>query len=443
MKVQYLRAKIAALIIFFLVCFGIFLYLYKEAGGRLPFGSNYSINVLVPDAFALVQNADVRAAGVKIGVVDSINTVGNTALIKIDIDSKYKPIYKNAHTEIGTKTLVGENYLDINPGTPSAGAIKNGGTLPLANSTDAVELDKILSALDPKTRASIQHDLSTFSVGLGEGQNLNDTLGALDPTVVNTGAVMSILSGEKQQVGDLVQQFGQVMKAFSDRQQAVQTLATAAKATAVATSARDQQLESAFNALPAFLDQTRGTTARLGTFAQTATPVIRNLDAASVALAPAIRDLGPAAASTRTLVNDLPAFIKNVNPLLGNLSTFSTATNPAITGVNALLNELNPFLTYLEPYNAELGSFFANVGSAVDSVDAVGHLARVLPILSASSLSNSSASELALLQALYNSGILQNAPLNERSNSYPAPGTIGNPQPVPSGFTYPHVNAAG
>jgi phospholipid/cholesterol/gamma-HCH transport system substrate-binding protein len=443
MKVQNLRVKIGALLIFFLICFGIFIYLYKEAGGRIPFSSAYSVNVMVPDAFALVQNADVRAAGVKIGVVDSVNNVGDTAKVKIDVDSKYAPIYKNAHVEIGTKTLVGENYLELDPGTPSAGKVPKNGTLPLANSTDAVQLDKILDAFDPKTRAAVQKDLSTFSVGLGEGQNLNDTLGALDPTVVNTGAVMSILSGEKQQVADLVDQFGQVMKAFADKQQAVRTLATSAKATAVATSARDQQLENAFNALPAFLDQTRSTTSQLGTFAKTATPVIENLDTASIRLAPAIRDLGPAAASTLTLTRALPAFIKNVNPVLGNLSSFSTATSPAVTGINALLSQLNPFLTYLEPYNAELGSFMANVGSAVDSIDAVGHLARVLPVVSATTLSNTSASEAALLQALFSSGIFQNAPVHESANAYPAPGTVGSPQSPPAGFTYPHVAAAG
>jgi phospholipid/cholesterol/gamma-HCH transport system substrate-binding protein len=448
MKVQYLRAKIAGLALFFLVCFGIFIYLYKDAGGRNPLANPYSIHVIVPDAFNLVKDGDVREAGIKIGVVDDITNPKaangqpqDIADVKIDVDGKYAPIYKNAHSEIRTKTLVGENYLDLENGSPSAGAIPKGGTLPLSQAADAVQLDQILNALDPNTRKQIQGDLKVFGTGLaGHGTDLNNTFGALDPTVTNTGALMDTLVGQRQQVGALVDQFGRVMQAFSDRAAAVQQLSTAAKQTAVAVAARDSQLEAAFNDLPSFLDQTRQTTGNLGTFSGVATPVMQNLDRSMKYLAPAIQDLGPAARDTRSLTNLLPGFISAVNPVLGNLTSFSNATSPAITGLDATLRELNPFVTYLAPYNQEFGSFFGNVGSAVNLVDAVGHIARVVPVEGQQSIANLNAGELQLLNTLESYNSVQLLPSHEQANSYPKPGQVGNPQPY-SGV-YPHVNAA-
>lgn len=440
MKVQYLRAKIFGLVVFFVACFGIFLYLYKDAGGRFPFANRYTISTQVLNAFQLVPNADVRAAGVKIGVVDDITNIGSTAKVNIDIDKKYRPVYKDAKVQIRTKTLVGENYLDIQPGTPRAGALPNHGALPLANAQDTVQLDQILSSFDPVTRRRVQQDFKVFAQGLqGRGGDFNNMLGALSPTFQNTGQVMGVLKGQRQQVAQLVDQFGQVMKSFADRTDAVRLLSNAAKTTAVAVSARDQALQDAFNALPSFLDQTRTSTARLGSFSTRATPVIANLDTASRYLAPAIRDLQPAAAGTRTLVRLLPGFVNAANPLFDKLSGFSTAANPAIQGLDATLRQVNPFLTYLSPYQQEFGSFFGNVGSAVDSVDAVGHLGRVMPIVSANSYANTTPAESALIHALADQALLS-LPVHVGNNAYPHAGTLANPQPFDG--NYPHVNAS-
>jgi ABC-type transporter Mla subunit MlaD len=218
----------------------------------------------------------------------------------------------------------------------------------------------------------------------------------------------------------------------------VRQLSTAAKQTAVAVAARDNALEAAFNALPSFLDQTRTTTGLLGTFSGVATPVIRNLDRSMPYLTPAIRDLGPTATDTLQLTNLLPNFIKAVNPVLSNLTTFSNATSPAITGLDATLREVDPYVSYLTPFNQEFGSFFGNVGSAVNLTDAVGHIGRVMPIESQASVANITGPELALLNALERTGNVQILPINEGINAYPAPGTIGKPQPY-SG-NYPHVN---
>jgi hypothetical protein len=167
---------------------------------------------------------------------------------------------------------------------------------------------------------------------------------------------------------------------------------------------------------------------------------MQNLDRAMPPLASAIRDLGPAARDTRSLTNLLPGFISAVNPLLGNLSSFSTSASPAISGLDATLREVNPFVTYLAPFNQEFGSFFGNVGSAVNTFDAVGHIARILPVESQASISNLNAGELQLLNTLESYNNVQLLPSHMQANSYPKPGSVDNPRPCDG--VYPHVTAA-
>ena len=62
MVLRHAKAKIASLILFTVVCLGIFLYLFKAAGGHIGFGTRYTVNAIIPQTFNLVPNSDVRAA---------------------------------------------------------------------------------------------------------------------------------------------------------------------------------------------------------------------------------------------------------------------------------------------------------------------------------------------------------------------------------------------
>src|SRR5207248_1982565 len=117
------KAKIATLIAFTVICLLVFLYLFQATGGRLGFSSGYKVSALMPTTFNLVPQSDVRAAGVKVGTVDSVTPHGQDALVTFTIDThtrSFPPIYRNATTQVRIKTLVGESYLSLDPGTPDA-----------------------------------------------------------------------------------------------------------------------------------------------------------------------------------------------------------------------------------------------------------------------------------------------------------------------------------
>jgi phospholipid/cholesterol/gamma-HCH transport system substrate-binding protein len=78
----------------------------------------------------------VRVAGVKVGEVRSIDLDGGKARVGIFVEGKV-PLYKDATATLSSIGILGEKYIDLNPGTPGAGllgedariASKNGASL--------------------------------------------------------------------------------------------------------------------------------------------------------------------------------------------------------------------------------------------------------------------------------------------------------------------------
>jgi phospholipid/cholesterol/gamma-HCH transport system substrate-binding protein len=435
MKVQHIGPKIAAITAFVSLSLAVFVLLLKMAGVQLPFETHYTLSARLPDGLQLVNNADVRSSGVKVGRVVGITSRGSQAQVEMELDDKVLPIYRDARVQIRTKTLVGENYLDVTPGTPRAGRLRRGATLPVARAGEAVQLDDILSALDPATRRHIQRTVASLAGGLaGRGGDLNTALAALQPAFQDGSRLMGVLQTQREQLAALVDDAGTVMQAFGERTGAVRTLAVKLRRTAAAAAARDDEIRATLRELPPTLDQARGSVTRLAALSQTATPVVANLTRAATDLAPTVRDLAPAARDTRAMVTQLRQALPDAEPLVRNLRSFATTSQPLAPALDAVLRQVNPALAYLAPYHREFGAFFANVGSAVDTHDALGNIGRVHAVVSETSAAVWSPAMQRALNALIAAGGVSKLH-REGVNGYPEPGAVGKPQPPSGNYT--------
>jgi phospholipid/cholesterol/gamma-HCH transport system substrate-binding protein len=440
MKIEHRGAKILGLLAFTAICMAILVYLFLAAGGHIRLHRPFYASARVPTAFQLTQNGDVRSAGVKVGVISKINRVGDQARVEFEIKDKSFPVYKDAVVEVRTKTLVGENYLDLQPGSPTAGKLPTGGLLPLAQAKEAVQLDRILDSLSPSTRKRVQQNLDGLGPGLdGRGEDINRIWAAMRPTSRDGGTVLRVLNSQKREVAALVANTGDVMQAFGDRGQQVQTLARQAKAAAIAASSRDGAFRAAIRELGPTLTQARASVRRLGDFSSRSTPVVSDLATVSADLRPVLTDLRPAVAATRTLFKELPAALRRADPLLRQLTPFSKNLTPAIGALDRFLRQGGPAVEYLSPYATEIGGLFANNGSVFATKDAIGNKGRVHAILSASSVAAFSDDQKKLLEGLMALGAadIYNA---ERTNPYPKPGDIKSPKDGDG--TYPRVQAS-
>lgn len=373
----------------FLACsFAVFLFLYQLSGGRLVPGSQgYRVEAIVPDALGLSKNADVRQAGVRVGkMVESRNLGGTTALM-LELEDDHAPIYRDARVLVRTKSVAGENYLELDPGTVQKGSVKDGGRLPMNRALEATQLDEVLSVLSAPRRRQLQRALAGLGGGLERrGGDLNRTLESLSASVRSGASLTETLAADRRQLAGLVDSLGSVTRALGDRRTAIGVLVRQGKTAAEAVASRNAQLDQTLRELPGFLTQTRTTAARLQRFSGSATPVVRDLRLALRDLTPAVEDLRTAAPAGRRVVRELLPFARAVRAPVARLRPFSASASRAIPPLASTLRELNPLLGHLSPYWRELSTWFGQVGAATKYTDSIGHLGRLAIMFSRASL---------------------------------------------------------
>ena len=94
----------------------------------------YRFSVLFGFANGIEVGSPVRLAGVEMGEVENINVYYDEnyskTIVKLGVNLRENTrIEKNATCRINTLGLLGEKYLEITPGTPDTGFVKDGDTL--------------------------------------------------------------------------------------------------------------------------------------------------------------------------------------------------------------------------------------------------------------------------------------------------------------------------
>ena len=85
-------ARMIAMVVFALSCFGLLIFLWLSFGGPIPLKpENYRLKAHIPDAATLANEADVRESGITIGKVKSkaLDKGGNSTTVTLDIKPKY------------------------------------------------------------------------------------------------------------------------------------------------------------------------------------------------------------------------------------------------------------------------------------------------------------------------------------------------------------------
>ena len=360
-------AKIATMVLFALSCFGLLLFLWLSFGGGIPFApQGYRIQVSFPYAQELASQADVRIAGVSVGKVEavSLDPQGNRTVATIQLENQFAPLHADAIATLRDKTIIGETYVQITPGSPKAKPIPDGGMLARSHVVAAVQLDQIFDAFDPTTRSDFQVWQEQLAKAVaGNATNLNSVLGNL-PTFAADGAdLLQVLNIEHGAVQRLFRNTGTVFAALTNNQTALSTLITSAEATFGTLAANDTALIHTFTALPTFLNETKTTMARLQTFSTNTDPLLR-------ALMPAASDLGPTLRSVRILSPDLRSLFVHLDPLITASKTGLPALAQVLDGATPLLGSLGPFVEQLNPIlgwlslHQQLISDFISVGGS-------------------------------------------------------------------------------
>jgi phospholipid/cholesterol/gamma-HCH transport system substrate-binding protein len=295
---------------------------------HLPFKHGFRLNAQFQSALNIKPKSPVRIAGVNVGKVTGIKREGSAALVKMEIESRGLPIHSDATVKIRPRIfLEGNWFVELQPGSPSAKALSSGATLPSTQSSDPVQLDQVLDALNTDTRKNLQEFLIGYGNGLTRkpsaaddaeqdkdvrGINAAEALNKvyeIAPSAERGGAIINQAIGgtEEHDLSKLVQSVGKVTAALN---------------------VHEQQLGELIGNFNTFFHSFAVQAANLGKAVEVLPSSLRNIDAG-------LHELNAALPPTKTFATDILPGVKNTNETVA-------ATLPWIEQVKASLapNEL-------------------------------------------------------------------------------------------------------
>ncbi|MCL2418591.1 MAG: MlaD family protein, partial [Conexibacteraceae bacterium] len=345
-RVSNLQAAIAALVV-------IGCAVYLVFGGGLPFsGSPFELRAVFTANTDLHIPSPVRIAGVQVGEVTGVQRIKGSptaGIVVMQIDKDGLPLHSDATAAIRSRIfLEGNFYVDLSPGTPQAPLLHSGATLPAANTSGPVQLDRILSALNTSARANLQKLVQGFGAALNKpgadgrtgAQGLNEALKYSADAFKESAIVNQALLGEKP--GDLtgvIRGESRVFKGLAASGTQLPDLVGNFDTTMAALATQQQNLQATLAALPPLLRATLSTDTALQAsfaptraFARALTPSIRQLGSTITVALPWLRSLtklssqGQLNGLLKTLVpavSDTTVALKQTTALIGQAATLS------------------------------------------------------------------------------------------------------------------------
>ena len=175
-RVRILSGIISLTLIAGLVYFGVKV---RAAGALKP---KYQLNALFTSAGQGLQSqSDVKVHGINIGHVRNVRLKDGQALVRMDID-KGEHVPVGAKATIRPKTLFGEKFIDIDPGTAEESGPFLSDEGYIKDTIGGFELEKILTELYPILKAVRPEELGAVvgnlaQGGQGLGQQINRQIG--------------------------------------------------------------------------------------------------------------------------------------------------------------------------------------------------------------------------------------------------------------------------
>jgi phospholipid/cholesterol/gamma-HCH transport system substrate-binding protein len=413
-------SRVITMVLFALSCLGLLLFLWLSFGGTIPLGAQgYRVNVSFPDAQDLASQSDVRIAGVSVGKVVSteLDPRGNRTLATLQLDSRYAPIRQDTQAILRTKTILGETYVQLIPGSPHSPPVPDGGMLARSHVLPTTQLSDVFNAFDPTTRHAFQVWQQELATAInGNDQNLNDVLGNLPAFAADATDILDVLDVQHLATISLIQNGGTVFGALGQDQTALRNLITSAETTFATTAANNNALAKSFEVFPTFLNETKATMAKLQTFSVNTDPLIKELVPVAQQLKPTLHSVDQLSPPLRHLFSNLGPLITVSQTGLPAVSEILTGADPLLGSVGSFLEQLNPILHWLELHQQLTSDFISQGGTAMAATTTsfsgggIGHYLRQESPVGAETLSFAP----------------QGRDSDNRGNTYPAPLWLDN-----------------
>lgn len=330
--------------------------------------------MVMSSALGLRDGSDVRVGGVSVGRVKSIGfTKSDEVQIDLALDENDVQLGRGVSVAVKSLNLLGEKYLALDPGKPSADG-RADFLIPPSRVTTATDLDQLLDVLDADTRTRLGILINEAGLAVtGRRDDFQALLQKLPPTLTSATRLLDDVVADNRSLAQLITSTdGFLERAVTERKDLGRFVDAAAGAATTFAQRRDDLKETIARA-PGGLSQLRGFLADLRTAVRPLGPAARNISATAPELSTTLKDLGPFRAAAKPVL----AKAKEISPSLTDLGRSAT---PVVRKSVPTLQALDSFATRAKPLTRVLGDSTPDLlgvlegwGRAIQGRDGRGH----------------------------------------------------------------------
>jgi ABC-type transporter Mla subunit MlaD len=212
---------------------------------------------------------------------------------------------KDASCEIRPQSLIGEYYVDCQPGS-SNDALPDGGTIPVKQTASTVPPDLMQNVMRRPYRERFRLILAELGTGLaGRPDDLSQVLKRAAPGLRETSKVLEILGRQNQVIKNFITNSDIVVKELEAKKKDVAAWVKSAGHTAEVSATRQAALREQWKQFPRFLAELQPTMAQLSELADEQTPLLRQVRQTTPQLKQFFADLGPFSEASRPSLRTL------------------------------------------------------------------------------------------------------------------------------------------
>jgi virulence factor Mce-like protein len=158
-----------------------------------PWQQTHTLTAQVSDADGLAYGSDVRISGRVVGQVTGVQAAGDHADVTFKVDDSEWPLSQDTRASIRLATLLGQKYVELQPGTDQHRLLADDGVIGLQATKPVVDFDQILDTFDKPTRDSLTSLLRTLGSAV---QGQEGTIQQILPTFGQLSVHSKIPTGE-------------------------------------------------------------------------------------------------------------------------------------------------------------------------------------------------------------------------------------------------------
>ncbi|MCQ4117790.1 MCE family protein [Rhodococcus tibetensis] len=209
-----MRSTTVKLVIFATVMTLIFVGL-AVVFSQYRFSTSKDYSATFVDVSGLKPGDKVRIAGVPVGAVKNVKIDDdNLADVEFDVESKYS-LFDGTKATVRYENLVGDRYMELLEGAGSVEPLSEGGSIPVEQTSPALDLDLLLGGFKPLLRSlnpQQVNDLSAALVQVFQGQG-----GTLVSLLGSTSSFTNTLADRDQLIGEVITNLNEVLGTINNR----------------------------------------------------------------------------------------------------------------------------------------------------------------------------------------------------------------------------------